>query len=634
MIKHRSRRPAKHRKVDQSAKQSAESTHHGPAEPTQHGIVFHFLTSKSVRETVESVVIAFALAFLFRTFEAEAFVIPTGSMAPTLQGRHQDVDCPMCGNAYRISASQEVDQTTERKRADVVAGECPNCRYWACTNRRLGEDLLKQGYARPFNTGALEVATESSSANGDRIIVSKFAYEFQDPRRWDIFVFRFPGQASRNYIKRLVGLPGDRLMIYHGDIFQTLEEDPSEKEPENVKKRIERKPPDKVRAMAQLVYDNQYQAQKLYQAGWPQRWTSWPRTAEPEANGWQADSTHKKFEIAGNGDDTAWLRYQHIVPSFSDWDEVAAGEATGEAARLSPVPQLISDAYAYNSGYVYPPLYRERSYVDAAAMGMHWVGDLMVECEVEVKGEDGALVLDLVEGGKHFHCTFDLATGGATLDIDGTFYDQQSNVSERPVASTPVKGPGTYRLVFANFDDQLLLWVDETLIAFDLPTTYPSLGNQIPKSDAEDGGDLAPVGIGSRSAHIRVRDLRISRDVYYIATSPQMRRSSDYRDGPLAPGNPLASPTEIDAAMKRVLTDKAMWPEWFAKMNALYFSLQKYPPSERERDQFMALGDNSPQSKDSRLWATDKTAFYVERELLIGKALVIYWPLTHIHLVR
>ena len=48
----------------------------------------------------------------------------------------------------------------------------------------------------------------------------------------------------------------------------------------------------------------------------------------------------------------------------------------------------------------------------------------------------------------------------------------------------------------------------------------------------------------------------------------------------------------------------------------------------------MALGDNSPQSKDSRLWATDKTGFYVERELLIGKALVIYWPLTHIHLVR
>ena len=40
----------------------------------------------AIRETVESIVIAFVLAFLFRTFEAEAFVIPTGSMAPTLMG--------------------------------------------------------------------------------------------------------------------------------------------------------------------------------------------------------------------------------------------------------------------------------------------------------------------------------------------------------------------------------------------------------------------------------------------------------------------------------------------------------------------------------------------------------------------
>ena len=36
---------------------------------------------ETMRETVESIVVAFILAFLFRTFEAEAFVIPTGSMA-------------------------------------------------------------------------------------------------------------------------------------------------------------------------------------------------------------------------------------------------------------------------------------------------------------------------------------------------------------------------------------------------------------------------------------------------------------------------------------------------------------------------------------------------------------------------
>jgi signal peptidase I len=53
-----------------------------------------------------------------------------------------------------------------------------------------------------------------------------------------------------------------------------------------------------------------------------------------------------------------------------------------------------------------------------------------------------------------------------------------------------------------------------------------------------------------------------------------------------------------------------------------------------EEDQFFPLGDNSPQSKDARLWSNEgshDTGYhspppYVERELLIGKALVVYWP--------
>ena len=59
----------------------------------------------ALRETIESIVIAFVLAFLFRTFEAEAFVIPTGSMSPSLQGRHKDVDCSECG--YPFSSDRQ-----------------------------------------------------------------------------------------------------------------------------------------------------------------------------------------------------------------------------------------------------------------------------------------------------------------------------------------------------------------------------------------------------------------------------------------------------------------------------------------------------------------------------------------------
>src|SRR6185436_7890632 len=107
--------------------------------------------ARTIRETVESIVLALILAFLFRTFEAEAFVIPTGSMAPTLQGRHKDVVCPQCGYAYRANASSEADEDvqamqerlgdpklTDRERAgyrtgiqnkEVVAVTCPLCHY-------------------------------------------------------------------------------------------------------------------------------------------------------------------------------------------------------------------------------------------------------------------------------------------------------------------------------------------------------------------------------------------------------------------------------------------------------------------------------------------------------------------------
>ena len=61
------------------------------------------------RDTVEAIVVAFILALVVRGFEAQAFVIPTGSMAPTLRGRHKDVVCPQCGFSYAVNASQEAE---------------------------------------------------------------------------------------------------------------------------------------------------------------------------------------------------------------------------------------------------------------------------------------------------------------------------------------------------------------------------------------------------------------------------------------------------------------------------------------------------------------------------------------------
>ena len=64
--------------------------------------------ARSGRESIESFVVVF-LAFLIWSLEAEGFVIPTGSMAPTLMGRHKEIVCPQCGYVYTVNADREVD---------------------------------------------------------------------------------------------------------------------------------------------------------------------------------------------------------------------------------------------------------------------------------------------------------------------------------------------------------------------------------------------------------------------------------------------------------------------------------------------------------------------------------------------
>src|SRR5580658_2830424 len=81
------------------------------------------------RDTVEAIVVAFILALVVRGFEAQAFVIPTGSMAPTLMGRHKEVACPQCGFIYAVNASEEVEPRSSSRA--VHSGLCGNCRFQA-----------------------------------------------------------------------------------------------------------------------------------------------------------------------------------------------------------------------------------------------------------------------------------------------------------------------------------------------------------------------------------------------------------------------------------------------------------------------------------------------------------------------
>ncbi|ERL23928.1 signal peptidase I [Jonquetella sp. BV3C21] len=53
----------------------------------------------------------------------------------------------------------------------------------------------------------------------DRVFVNKFIYRFREPRRGEIFVFKYPEDPSKDYVKRLIAVPGDKFSIQDGTVF-------------------------------------------------------------------------------------------------------------------------------------------------------------------------------------------------------------------------------------------------------------------------------------------------------------------------------------------------------------------------------------------------------------------------------
>lgn len=91
--------------------------------------------------------------------------------------------------------------------------------------REVSETILIAGmlfFAVNLFTARIRVeggSMEPSLHNGEFVVINRLAYRWGNPERGEIIVFRFPLDPDRRFIKRIIGLPGDSIMVQDGQVF-------------------------------------------------------------------------------------------------------------------------------------------------------------------------------------------------------------------------------------------------------------------------------------------------------------------------------------------------------------------------------------------------------------------------------
>lgn len=154
----------------------------------------------------------FVYLLILKTFFLPLFVIPTGSEAETLRGEHVPHTCPNCGTAFALNWPLNGSNT------ELPSFICPNCRW---------KEVIASDYdVRRYNIPIPQPTERPHKTAGDRIFVHGWTYSWPfnqipglGPQRWDVVVFKVPLDGQTNYIKRLIGLPNERIELIDGDVF-------------------------------------------------------------------------------------------------------------------------------------------------------------------------------------------------------------------------------------------------------------------------------------------------------------------------------------------------------------------------------------------------------------------------------
>jgi signal peptidase I len=418
-----------------------------------------------IRENLESIIIAVALAFVLRIFVVEAFKIPTGSMAPTLLGQHKSVKCPNC--AWKFKTNHSLNYV-----------KCSNCFY----KIRIS-DYRKRG--------------------GNRILVNKFIYDFGKPERWDVTVFKYPfnqvtclscgfsssqsmmcekcsnavkkenyfkakinsikgsfgvGQyhkvvckscdtvdailckscgstnvhvVRKNYIKRLIGLPDEKLQIVNGDIY--------------INDKIERKPEKVQEALWVQVFNSNYPAKQEIVQNW-----------EVKDEFWDVSAKQLQLQLPEGAEQKSYISFKREITDFN----------------------------VYNNGIT-----------DAIN------GDIMINFDVSVSGSNGGISIILQENEKKFEAFVSTGAGKkrSHLKVSGSIVKSDAEVFIEPGKE--------YNIGFANVDNKIILKLNDSVV---FSHTYDT-----DLSSFKDYTKFSGLKFGGENTAAVFKNISIFRDVYY-----------------------------------------------------------------------------------------------------------------------
>lgn len=441
-------------------------------------------------------------------------------------------------------------------------------------------------------TGSMQPTLMGNEETGifDRVIVDKLSYHYRDPERFEIAVFKYPLDSSKNYIKRIVGMPGERMRIDNGDLFITPDGETRE--------RILRRP----RAIQNA------QLKRL--------------------------ETKGEWRLQG-GAREAWR-----VEQRSGGDRIVAVTKT-EGGVPRPAEATFPDTYSsirddYLDGY--PEGIKGKVHDENKHSNEFDVPDLRVAAEIEADAECARVAIVLHEGGRRYRFVFagpaakeDQLTRIEAVGLDPGLGPE----STYALPKSPLRlGAGkTLAVEVQNLNDLLTLRVDgEDIASLEIPP-----GPRQAESRVTIQVDAAP-GHGAVLDDVRLwRDIHytIGRgqrgeweipDGHYLVLGDNTQDSSDGRDWKWARFEVKGDGGETRELRGNLRGGPQLRPD-----------SNPFPVGGVNRPEYWVFHDHLGERhvlrpEDARpLSESSDMASFVPRELIRGRAVLVVWPFAFWH---